>query len=151
MDVATATIVGRVTHAPEIRQTQGGTEVANFSVAVNDKSRGKDKETVSYFEISAWGTKAKACADYLVKGQEVAVTGTLRIESYGKKDGTTATKVTISADQVSFGRAKDSDSGGQSSAPRSDSRPSSNRGPEPGSGNLRVTTNPPDDEDYIPF
>lgn len=154
MNFANATIVGRVTAPVEIKQTTGGLDIANFSVAVNDLSKGKDNATVSYFEVAVFGKKAGPCSEYLVKGSEVLVSGSLKIETYGKRDGTTGTKVLINADKIEFGPKPQ---GGQSSAPRSESRPSQQRGPEPSSGSTRVTEKFPEDRsggsdpDDLPF
>jgi single-strand DNA-binding protein len=91
------TIIGRLVADPDIKFTNAGNAVVNFSVAVNRK-RGED-EYVSYFDCTAWGTLAQGIADSLHKGDRVIVNGSLTQDRY-EKDGKTLGKVILNAEAV---------------------------------------------------
>lgn len=94
-------LVGRLTREPELRTTQSGISVAAMTVAV---TRRRDAENRSDFiNVIAWRGLADSCAKYLVKGQQVAVTGELRTRSYDAGDGSGKRYVTeVQADDVEF-------------------------------------------------
>jgi single-strand DNA-binding protein len=77
----------------EIKFTNKGTAVANFSIAVNRKKG--EEETVSYFDCTAWGTLAQGIADNLFKGQRVIITGNLTQDRYENKEGKNVSKVIL--------------------------------------------------------
>jgi len=93
-------ILGRVVKKPEIRVTGGGQQVANFSVAVNERL-GKDKEKTTFFNIVCWGNLGELCGQWLDKGREVLVEG--RIDSRQvEKDGIKRTFWDVVARDVQF-------------------------------------------------
>jgi single-strand DNA-binding protein len=78
--------IGRLTADPEIKWTQTGSQIANFSIAVDrQKTKDKEKET-DFFNIVAWGKLAEICAQYIKKGKLVLVEGSGQNQSY-EKDG----------------------------------------------------------------
>ncbi len=95
-------IVGNLTRDPESR-TVGETTVCTLGVAVNErvKSGGEWTERASFFDVEVWGAQAEACAKYLSKGRQVAVSGSLRQERW-EKDGQKRSKVVIHARDVQF-------------------------------------------------
>lgn len=94
-----AILVGRLTKEPEKRTTPNGVSVTTFSVAVN---RRMNREETDFFNIVAWRGLADICAEYLQKGQQVAVSGEIRNRSYEAKDGTRKYITEIHADDVEF-------------------------------------------------
>jgi len=74
-------IVGNLGRDPEMRYTQDGTPVTNFSVATNRRWTNQDgspgEETV-WFRVSAWRRLAETCNQYLQKGRQVLVEGQLK-------------------------------------------------------------------------
>ena len=99
-------LVGNLVRDPEMRYTPDGTPVTNFTVAVNDSGRDDDTK---WIRVSTWRKTAKACADHLVKGQEVLVEGTLNHENgnprtYTSRDGETRASFEVTAFRVKFGR-----------------------------------------------
>ena len=96
----TTTIVGNITRDPELRFTPGGTAVANFSVAWNQKGRDGAEDKVSYFDITCWQQLAENVSDSLKKGDRVVVHGRLDQRSWEQDDGTKRSKVEIVADDV---------------------------------------------------
>jgi single-strand DNA-binding protein len=93
-------LVGRLTADPELRQTQSGLPVANFTLAV-DRKFSKDKET-DFINIIAWRGLAENCANYLTKGKLAAVDGRLQIRQYEDKQGQKRTIAEVVADNVRF-------------------------------------------------
>lgn len=94
-----ATLIGRMTNAPELRQTQNGVAVATFSVAVNRRS---NREISDFFNIVAWRGLAETCAKYLVKGQRVAIVGEIQTRTYDDKNGVKRYITEIVAEDIEF-------------------------------------------------
>lgn len=97
------TIAGNLGNDPEIRYLDDGTEVCNFSVAANDR----DKAT--WFGVTAWRKVAVAVHEYLSKGSQVLVIGTLRSDDqtggprvYERRDGSVGASYEVNAIQVKF-------------------------------------------------
>lgn len=82
-------IIGRMTKDPEVRYTQGGTAVANFTLAV-DRRVAKDKpKEADFIPCVVWGKMADGVVkNYCHKGKQVAVEGRIQVRSYDAKDGT---------------------------------------------------------------
>lgn len=112
-------IIGRVGKDPESRTTSTGTEYATFSVAV--KRRGAQDKT-DWFAIKAWGKTAAVCLQYVAKGRQVAITGSVQIDEWEGQDGTRRTTVTVSANDVQLLDRRDDQGGGQRDQERFDHR-----------------------------
>jgi single-strand DNA-binding protein len=78
-------IIGRLTKDVELKYTQSGKAVAQFSIAVDD-GYGDNKRTY-YPNIVVWGKSAETCGNCIAKGSKVAVSGKLTTRSYDGKDG----------------------------------------------------------------
>ena len=97
------TLIGNLTHDPEVRSTQSGITVCSFTIAVNRRRApaGADRP-VDYFRINAWRQLGDACARNLSKGRKVAIVGELQARTYEAKDGTTRMSLDVQADEVEF-------------------------------------------------
>ncbi|MCK9267580.1 MAG: single-stranded DNA-binding protein [Alkaliphilus sp.] len=93
-------LIGRLARDPELRFTQSGKSVANFSVAVN-RPFSKDGEA-DFFNIVVWGKIAENCANYLAKGRLVAIEGRLQNRSYETQTGEKRYITEIVANTVKF-------------------------------------------------
>ena len=93
------TLIGRLTKAPEQKQTNNGIAVCTFSIAVN---RRMNREQTDYFTVVAWRGLAETCGKYLTKGQQVAVIGELQTRSYDDKNGTKRYVTEVVAEEVEF-------------------------------------------------
>ena len=114
------TLIGNLTHDPEVRSTPGGVTICTFTIAVNRRfaSQGGERQT-DFFRINAWRQLGDTCARYLSKGRKVAVIGELQARTYEAKDGTTRMSLDVSADEVEFLTPKSQDDAGSGySAPR---------------------------------
>ncbi len=105
-------LVGRLTKDPELRFTATGKAVATFSLAVNRTFSKSDE--ADFFNIVTWQKTAENCANYLAKGQQVAVLGRLQSRSYENKEGKRVFVVEVVANEVEFLERREK-SGGSSS------------------------------------
>ena len=117
-------IAGNLGRDPELRYTQDGTPVVNFSVATNRRWSNQDgssgEETI-WFRVSAWRRLAETCNQYLQKGRQVLVEGRLNVDSatggprvWTGQDGNPRASFEITANTVKFlgGRGDSVDVGG---------------------------------------
>jgi single-strand DNA-binding protein len=82
-------LMGNTTRDPELRVTQKGTAICQFSLAINRKWRdeaGADREEVTYVDCEAWGKAGEAIAKYVVKGRPLYVSGRLRLDQWEDKN-----------------------------------------------------------------
>jgi single-strand DNA-binding protein len=83
-------LIGHLGRAPEVRYTQGGAPVANFSLATNEywtSNTGERQERTEWHKIVAWGKLAEFCQEYLQKGTYLYVEGKLQTRNYDDRDG----------------------------------------------------------------
>lgn len=110
------TIIGNLTGDPELRTTQTGKEVCNFSVAVNRKI-GQEQKT-DYFRVNAWGEMGKNCNKYLAKGRKVAVVGAVSIHEYTTQNGEYRANMEVLASDVEFLTPREQTSGQAAQEPQ---------------------------------
>lgn len=105
-------LMGRLTHAPELRKTQAGVAVCSFSIAVDrDYKREGEKET-DFIDIVAWRSTADFVSKYFTKGRMVVVEGRLQIRDWVDKDNNKRRSAEVIADNVYFGDSKPKDGSG---------------------------------------
>ncbi len=82
-------LVGRVGKDPEVRYTQGGAAVANFSMATseqwNDKQTGEKVERTEWHNIVAWNRLGEIVGEYVTKGAHLYVEGKLQTDEFEKE------------------------------------------------------------------
>ena len=100
------TIAGNIGKDANLRTTNQGNNVANFSVAVEHRD-GQNKSTM-WFDVSLWGRRGEALAGYLTKGTKVAVSGDFSTREY---NGSTYFQVRAN-DVTLMGGGHGSNSGG---------------------------------------
>ncbi|MDO5061877.1 MAG: single-stranded DNA-binding protein [Peptostreptococcaceae bacterium] len=106
-------LIGRLTKDPELRYTQSGTAVASFSMAVDRQFTGKDgQKQVDFFNVVAWGKQGENVANYLTKGKQVAVKGSIQNRSYETQSGEKRYITEIVAENVQFLGSKGDGGGG---------------------------------------
>jgi len=98
-------VLGRLGRDPEVRYTQSGAAVANFSIATSenwtDKASGERKERTEWHNVSVFGKMAENCEKYIHKGSQVYVEGKIQTDTY-EKDGETKKSMKIIANTVQF-------------------------------------------------
>lgn len=97
-----AFLIGRLTQDPQASTLDSGHSYCRFSIAVNRTYTSRDGENkADFINIITWDALAQNCVKYLVKGSQVAVTGSIQTGSY-EKDGIRRQTFDIRADQVEF-------------------------------------------------
>lgn len=149
-----AILVGNLGRDPELRKTQNGQTVCNFTLATsetwNDKN-GERVERTEWHRIVAWGRVGELCHQYLAKGRPVYVEGRIQTREWEDKDGNKRYTTEINATTVNFLGSRGAGGGGDSGASSFSEGPAS-RGND-GPSNMGAPPNlssPPADED-IPF
>jgi single-strand DNA-binding protein len=146
-------IVGNLGADPETRYTPGGDAVTNIRVATTDKwkdkASGEMKEATEWHRIAFFGRLAEVAGEYLKKGSQVYVEGSLRTRKWQDKDGQDRYSTDIRADVMQMlGRRE---GGG---APRDEGAPrggESKGGGEPKPAQKKPAGKFDDMEDDIPF
>ena len=98
------TLQGRLTRDPENRQTQGGTDVASFTIAWSEKY--KDIEKKLFLPCVAWGSQALFVCRYFAKGSEIIVEGNLTSRKWQDKDGNNRETIELTAERIHFAGSK---------------------------------------------
>jgi single-strand DNA-binding protein len=98
---ATITVIGNLTADPELKQTNSGKSVVNFSLAWTPrKPDGSDGQT-SFYNIVAWEYLADNFASSFKKGDRLMVVGRVSQDRWEDKDsGKTMTRLAITADEI---------------------------------------------------
>lgn len=81
-------LVGHLGKDPEVKYTPQGTAVAKFSLATNDRFKDKDgnwQDRTEWHNITAWARTAEIAGEYLKKGRQVYIEGSLRTHSWDDK------------------------------------------------------------------
>ena len=91
---------GNIGKEAEIRHTANGDAVTGFNVAVKS-GYGQNEKTV-WVKCSLFGKRGEAVAPYLLKGQQVAVSGELSIQEWTNKEGEKVTDIAVRANDVTL-------------------------------------------------
>ena len=97
-------IVGNCGSDPEVKQFANGGSVTTISVATseqwNDKQTGEKREQTEWHRISLYNKLAEIAAQYLRKGSQVYIEGSLRTRKYQDQSGQDRYVTEIRADQM---------------------------------------------------
>ena len=99
------TVVGNLTADPELRYTQNGLPVANFTIASTPRTldrasnEWKDGEAL-FLRASVWREFAEHVAGSLTKGSRVIASGRLKQRSYETKEGEKRTSIELEIDEI---------------------------------------------------
>ena len=108
--------IGNLTADPELKQTQNGTSVCSFNIAVNRYSKEPDAKKVDFFTVVAWQQKAEFVSRYFKKGQAIVVVGRLENREWSDKQGNKRISTEIIAEEISFAGGKESSTEAKSEA-----------------------------------
>jgi single-strand DNA-binding protein len=113
-------IVGNLGRDPETRYMPSGDAMTSITVATTDtwkdKATGEKKEQVEWHRISFFGKLAEIAGQYLKKGSQVYIEGSLRTRKYTDKDGVEKYATEIKADTMQMLGSRSGDQQ-QSAAP----------------------------------
>jgi single-strand DNA-binding protein len=146
-------LIGRVGRDPEVRYTSSGSPVATFSLATDEsfKARnGEQQQHTEWHRIVAWSKLAEICGEYLTKGKQIYIEGSIRSRQWEDQSGNKRTSYEIIARNMQMlGSRSDAERAASSgsrpavpAAPAADENYGS--GPDPSSGG-EIT------DDDIPF
>ena len=102
-DVNSVVLVGNVVREPDLKYMQNGTAIAVVSIAVNRAKKNPDGtwgDEASFFDVTLFGKTAEKLKQYLVKGQKIAVQGSLKQDRWQDQQGNNKSKVGVIADNV---------------------------------------------------
>ncbi len=126
MSVNKVILLGRLGQDPEIRYTQNGSSVCQFSLATSEnwKDRnGEKQEKTEWHRVVVWGKIGELCNQYLSKGRQVYLEGKLQTRQWEDKSGNKRYTTEVNASSVQFigGNSQDtSDSKPQMNTPQMD-------------------------------
>ena len=83
-------LIGNLGKDPEVRYTESGTAVSNFSLATSEKFKNKEEEweeRTEWHNVTLWGRLAEIAGEYLGKGKTVYIEGHLQTRKWQDKDG----------------------------------------------------------------
>lgn len=106
--------MGRLTRDPELRRTQNGVAVANFTLAVERdfKDKATGERTTDFIDIVAWRQTGEFVSRYFSKGRMAIVEGILQMRDWTDKTGNKHRTAEVVATNAYFGDSKrEEDSG----------------------------------------
>jgi len=142
MSVNKVILVGNLGKDPEVRFTNSGSAVARLSLATSEVWNDRDgnrQERTEWHNVVVWGKQGEHCGQYLAKGRQVYVEGSIRTRSYDDKSGTKRYVTEVVAQRVQFLGG----GGGTRLAQQAESAPVDEA--QSGGGQ------PPIDDDDVPF
>ena len=130
-DINRVTIIGRLTRDGELKYSNAGSAFLNISIANGYRRKRGDEwtEEVNYFDVVIFGKTAEALAQYLVKGKQIGVLGSLSQDRWEDREtGRNRSRVKVMAQSVQLlggGERSDQNGGGRSEEGRPSGRPQS--------------------------
>ena len=102
-DINRVSLVGRLVRDSELKYTNSGYAILNLSIAVNRSVKKDDKweDEASFFDAVLFGKRAEALAEYLLKGKQVVIDGSLKQDRW-EQEGKHRSKVNILVDNIQF-------------------------------------------------
>ena len=100
-----AILIGNLGRDPELRYTQNGQAVVNFTLATSERwtdKTGEKQERTEWHRIVAWGKTGELCAEYLSKGRNVYIEGRIQTREWEDKEGAKRWTTEINAQTVQF-------------------------------------------------
>ena len=120
-------LVGSLGADPETRYTAGGTAITSLSIATSeqwtDKQSGQKQERTEWHRVKLFGRLAEIAGEYLKKGRQVYVEGSLRTDKYTDKQGVERYSTDIIASELQM-------LGGMGGERQSSSKPQHGRAPD---------------------
>ena len=154
MSINKVVVSGNLTRDAELRTSASGNTVCSFGVAVNERRRtqnGEWEEYANFVEMSIFGRRAEAVAQYLTKGTKVAIEGRLHYSSWEDRNGGgRRSKLEVYVDELEFMSGRNSaqnGAGGQQMQQQGSYYPQQPSGPQSG---YQAQQSPYSDEP-IPF
>jgi len=116
-------LIGNLGSDPEVRYSQSGSAIANFTVATTEKwvKDGEKQEKTEWHRIVAFAKLGEICGEFLRKGSKVYIAGKIQTRQWEDKDGQKRYTTEIVARDVQFLSPKGEQSNQEPPAPRPES------------------------------
>lgn len=147
-------LAGNLARDPEVRYTPKGTAIAAFSIGVNRRWTGEDRqahEETTWVDVTAFGAQAETIAAHCAKGSGLLVEGRLRTESWeDKKTGQKRSKLSVILEGFTFTGPpkKDAEGAAKDRPPTTPARKFNDRSP---TAPVSSESGPPPEDDDVPF
>jgi len=125
-------LVGNLGNDPEVKYTQGGMAVCTISLAttsVRKDKEGATQERTEWHRVKLFGKLGEIAGEYLKKGRQVYIEGSIRYDKYTGKDGVEKYTTDIIADDMQM-----LGTGGGGGGERAERSEQSDRAPKPAGG-----------------
>lgn len=107
-------LIGNLGADPETRYTANGTAITTVSLATSeswkDKQTGEAKERTEWHRVKFFGRLAEIAGEYLKKGRQVYIEGSIRTDKYTDKEGVERYATDIVANEMQMLGGKDGES-----------------------------------------
>jgi single-strand DNA-binding protein len=106
-------LAGRLARDPELRACNSGTEVCNFTVAVDRRVKKDQEKQADFIDCTAWGKTGVFVNQYFRKGDGITIEGRMESRKWVDKDGNNRISWGVTCDNVEFplGKGKGASSG----------------------------------------
>lgn len=105
-------LMGRLTRDPELKYTPSNVAVVSFSIAVDRNfARQGEQRATDFINCVAWRNQAEFLSKYFVKGQLLALSGSIQTRQYDDKDGKRVYVTEVVADEIHFAERRNDSQG----------------------------------------
>lgn len=115
-------LVGNLGNDPSVKYTQGGMAICEISLATTSERKDKDgvkQSRTEWHRVKLFGKLGEIAGEYLKKGRQVYIEGSIRYDKYTGKDGVEKYTTDIIADEMQMLGGGQSEGGGERSQSRS--------------------------------
>lgn len=93
---------GRAAGSAELKKTQSGQSSSQFSLAVDRPKRNGEKQDPLWVRVTLWGKLAETVSQFISKGKQLTVSGSVDLRSYELQSGEKRTDLTLNADKLTL-------------------------------------------------
>ena len=103
-------LIGRLVRRPELKYTGSNKAVCDFSIAVNrNYTNDEGEREADFINCQVWNKQAENLCKYQDKGNQIAVDGNLRVQSYDDKDGNKRYSTFVLVNNIEYLESKKND------------------------------------------
>lgn len=104
-------LIGRFTRDPEVRYTQGGSSVANFTLAVDRRFKQEGGDSADFIRCVSFGKTAEFIEKYFRKGMKIGVCGRIQTGNYTNNEGQKVYTTDVVVEEAYFVESKNAQVG----------------------------------------
>ena len=99
-------LIGRLTNDPELRTTQSGAKVCQYTLAVNRNRKAEGQPDADFINCVSWNKTAELMNQYLSKGALIGIEGRIQTRNYDNQSGQKVYVTEVITDSVQFLESK---------------------------------------------